>query len=167
MLKLLLIDVDGVMCKGKYYNSLHQVVMKEFNDKDFTAIKKFKADGIPVVMVTGDEFNKGMATKRKIDYFNVKDYDTNLDKSKILPIICEKYKVLASEIAYVADSIYDVSLLKVVGYPFCPRDSSYDVDCVTGIMRLSAISGEGVLDELYTRCRSWFNLKGNFPNDNL
>ena len=61
--RLIVIDVDGVMCNGKIYNYDGKAVGKIFNDLDWTTIKQFKALGLPVVFLTGDSFNRGIAKK--------------------------------------------------------------------------------------------------------
>ena len=44
MIKLIILDVDGVMTDGKkYYDRDGKVVLKNFCDKDWTAIKRFRA----------------------------------------------------------------------------------------------------------------------------
>ena len=59
MIKLLIIDVDGIMTTGiKYYNREGEVKLKTFCDKDWTSIKRFRAAGINVVFLTGDGYNK-------------------------------------------------------------------------------------------------------------
>ena len=58
MIKLVILDVDGVLTDGKkYYNREGEVLMKTFCDKDWTAIKRFRAMGITVIFPTGDPFN--------------------------------------------------------------------------------------------------------------
>ena len=62
MIKLIVLDVDGILTDGKkYYNRDGDVVMKTFCDKDWTAIKRFRAMDIPVVFLTGDPFNESIA----------------------------------------------------------------------------------------------------------
>ena len=59
LIKLVILDVDGVLTTGKkYYNREGEVKLKSFCDKDWTAIKRFQAIGIPVIFITGDPYNK-------------------------------------------------------------------------------------------------------------
>ena len=44
------------------------VVMKNFCDKDWTAVKRFRAIGIPVVFLTGDPFNAKILNNRNLPY---------------------------------------------------------------------------------------------------
>ena len=58
MIKLLILDVDGILTDGKkQYDREGNVRMKTFCDKDWTAIKRFRALGINVIFLTGDPFN--------------------------------------------------------------------------------------------------------------
>jgi len=54
-IKLLILDVDGVLTDGtKVYTQKHEPVYKRFRCKDFTAIKRFVAAGVKVIMLSGD-----------------------------------------------------------------------------------------------------------------
>ena len=69
MIKLLILDVDGIMTDGvKYYDKEGVVKLKTFCDKDWTAIKRFKSIGIQVLFLTGDPFNEAIAKNRNIDF---------------------------------------------------------------------------------------------------
>ena len=64
MIKLILLDIDGVMTDGrKYYDKEGTVRLKTFCDKDWTAIKRFRALGIQVAFLSGDGFNANIANK--------------------------------------------------------------------------------------------------------
>ena len=64
MIKLLILDIDGVLTDGtKTYDKDHNVLSKRFMCKDFTAIKKFIAANIDVVLISGDKWNEKMAKK--------------------------------------------------------------------------------------------------------
>ena len=90
MIKLVILDVDGVMTDGKkYYDRDGNVVMKNFCDKDWTAVKRFRAIGIPVVFLTGDPFNAKILSNRNLLAFwkpkRKKEWKPNL-KTKIDPM---------------------------------------------------------------------------------
>lgn len=148
MIKLVILDVDGVMTNGrKYYDREGNVRYKEFCDKDWTAIKRFRALGIPVIFLTGDGFNVAIAEKRNIDvYVNRTDTKHN-DKIHMLPTICEEYSVEPFNIAYVGDDIFDVKLLAAVGHAFCPKDSP---SCVKRVAQhMQGNGGENLVLELF------------------
>lgn len=147
--KLLILDVDGVMTNGrKTYDVCHEVKTKEFCDRDFTAIKRFKSAGIPVIILSGDRFNIGMAHARDLVFYNVKDYSKQLDKTIPAKIIASINKLKMSEIAYVGDDYYDLSLLNSVGFSYCPLDAA-DIVKKNVQTIINRKGGEGVVEGLF------------------
>lgn len=129
MIKLLILDVDGILTDGKkYYDREGNVRMKTFCDKDWTAIKRFRALGIQVVFLTGDPFNVTIAENRNIDvYVNRNSDGVHKDKIEFLADICKAYDVVPDNIAYAGDDIFDVKIMGAIRYPFCPNDAPQEV----------------------------------------
>jgi len=154
ILKLVMLDVDGVMTNGsKLYDWNHQVIAKEYNDKDFTAIKRLKKCGVSVCLLSGDNrVNEGMAKTRDIDFF----YSRN--KLSTLPDLFSRYGCSNKNSAYIGDDIFDIPVLKEVEYSFCPSDAVEDVVEQTRYV-LSSSGGSGVVAEMY----SWFVKNGILP----
>jgi len=149
MIKLLIIDVDGVLTDGrKVYDKSHKVLSKRYLCKDFTAIKRFVAAGIKVVMLSGDNFNKEMAQKRNIDFYCTRDLNLSLDKSQFLQIFEEKYSVPIENMAFVGDDYFDLTIIKKLDYTFCPSDSPKIIKDECEVVLKSA-GGDGVVVELY------------------
>ncbi len=149
MIKLLIIDVDGVLTDGrKVYDKSHKVLSKKYLCKDFTAIKRFVAAGIKVVMLSGDNFNKEMAQKRNIDFYCTRDLNLSLDKSQFLQIFEEKYSVPIENMAFVGDDYFDLTIIKKLDYTFCPSDSPKIIKDECEVVLKSA-GGDGVVVELY------------------
>ncbi len=147
--KLLILDVDGVLTNGrKTYNVHHEVISKEFCDKDFTAIKRFQSAEIEVLLLSGDRFNIGMANSRHIPFWNAKDFSKQLDKHKAALEISKRYRISLDDIAYVGDDYYDLSLLDYVGYSYCPSDAAEIVKNSVKTV-INRKGGEGVVEGLY------------------
>jgi 3-deoxy-D-manno-octulosonate 8-phosphate phosphatase (KDO 8-P phosphatase) len=148
-IKLLILDVDGVLTDGtKTYDKDHKVISKKFKCKDFTAIKRIIASGIRVVMVSGDNFNESMAKKRNIDFYCSRNSDLSLDKSRYVNLFEEKYGISKSNMSFVGDDFFDLSIIKILSYTFCPSDSPRIVkdNCK---YTLTSKGGDGVIVELY------------------
>lgn len=157
--KLLLLDVDGVLTNGKkMYATDGNKSFKEFCDRDFTAIKRFQAAGMPVVLISGDSTNRHtVAFPRGLDMI-----DTHFkDKLEYLAGICRQYKVLPQDIMYVGDDMYDVGALSVVGYSYAPADCIPDVAQVATVLETKG--GDGVVAELFSLWMSRLNL--GYPTD--
>ena len=151
-LKWLFVDVDGVMTDGKKtYDYCHEVISKEYNDKDFTALSLFKRKGIKVILLSGDKkVNEGMAKKRGLEiYFT--SWLVVGDDSKIEKV--DKMKELGAnleESAYVGDDYFDIAVFKNVKYSFCPQDApDYVKSSCKNI--LNTKGGDGVIAEMYSR----------------
>jgi len=147
--KLLILDVDGVLTDGtKVYDKNHNVISKRFLCKDFTAIKRFIASGIQVIMLSGDIFNKPMADKRNIDFYCSRNEDLSLDKSRYVDIFSKKYNVDPSNISFIGDDYFDLSIFKKLDITFCPSDAP-NIIKEHSLYTLKSNGGEGVLVELY------------------
>lgn len=129
MIKLVAIDVDGVLTDGtKAYDKEGKGRLKNMCDKDWTTIKRFKAIGIPVVAITGDPFNESILTRRNVKtYVNRNSTDdggiSHVCKSTYLPELCKEYNCEPQNICYVGDDIFDIGIMRAVTYSFCPLDA--------------------------------------------
>lgn len=148
-IKLIILDVDGVMTDGtKAYDENHNVLNKKFFCKDFTAIKRFIAAGINVVMLSGDNFNRKMAEKRNIDFYCTRDFDLGLDKSRFISLFEKKYNILFRDMAFVGDDYFDLSIFNSLEYTFSTNDAP-DIIKQSAKHVLSKNGGTGVIVELY------------------
>ena len=126
-IELLILDVDGVLTDGtKVYDINHNVLSKRYMCKDFTAIKRFIAAGIKVVMLSGDNFNRHMAEKRNIDFYCSRNKDLSLDKSRYLEVFNEKYNIAIDKMAFVGDDYFDLSIIRRCSSTFCPSDRDWE-----------------------------------------
>lgn len=149
MIKLLILDIDGVLTDGtKEYDRNHNVISKKFLCKDFTAIKRIIASGIKVIMISGDEWNRTMAEKRNIDFYCSRDENLSLDKSLHLPKISQKYNIEIENMAFVGDDYFDLSMFERLKYTFCPSDAPQIIK-QKAHKSFSSRGGQGVIVELY------------------
>ena len=124
MIKLVILDVDGVMTDGiKYYDRDGKVVLKTFCDKDWTAIKRLRAIGIDVVFITGDPYNEMILKNRNLPTVVNRGEGFHRDKINFLPEVLEKYSCSYKEAAYLGDDLFDYMITKGVKYKFCVADS--------------------------------------------
>tara|TARA_R110001606_G_scaffold347789_1_gene497183 strand:- start:104 stop:649 length:546 start_codon:yes stop_codon:yes gene_type:complete len=158
-IELLILDVDGVLTDGtKVYDIDHNVLSKRYMCKDFTAIKRFIAAGIKVVMLSGDNFNRQMAEKRNLDFYCSRNEDLSLDKSRYLEVFSKNYNIDVNKMAFVGDDYFDLSIIKECSTTFCPSDSPSIIK-ENSFHVLKSKGGEGVLIELYDFfiAKNWIN----------
>ena len=148
MIKLLILDIDGVLTDGtKLYGLDGLVIGKRYCDRDFTAIKQFKASGVQVCFLSGDnKVNEQMAKNRKTDFY----YSRGKDKIEFLPEFEKKYNCSINEMAYVGDDIFDIPIMERVGYAFCPLDVPKAVKNISNLV-LKRKCGDNVIANLYEK----------------
>jgi hypothetical protein len=148
MIKLIILDVDGVLTDGtKYYDHDGKVVLKLFCDKDWTAIKRFRAIGIPVVFITGDPYNEIILKNRNLPVVVNRGEGFHKDKVNYLTEILDDYNCLAEEVLYLGDDLFDVNIMKSVGHPYCLLDSPIIVKQNSNTLYCKA--GENVIMQLF------------------
>ena len=148
MIKLAILDIDGVMTDGtKYYDRDGNVVQKTFCDKDWTAIKRLRAVGVEVLVITGDPYNKKILENRNIPVIVNRENGEHKDKSEYLPQILKDYNCTSKEVLYIGDDLFDIGIMRLVGYPFCPSNSPRLVR-QTGMV-LQGKGGDNLIVELF------------------
>jgi YrbI family 3-deoxy-D-manno-octulosonate 8-phosphate phosphatase len=150
MIKLVILDVDGVMTDGtKYYDRDGKVVLKLFCDKDWTAIKRFRAIGIPVVFITGDPYNEMILKNRNLPVVVNRGEGFHKDKVNYLAEVLEDFNCFAEEVLYLGDDLFDVNIMKSVGHPYCLLDSPIIVRQNADTLYCKA--GENVIMQLFDK----------------
>jgi 3-deoxy-D-manno-octulosonate 8-phosphate phosphatase (KDO 8-P phosphatase) len=120
-IRLLLLDVDGVMTDGGLYYSGRGEVIKKFNVKDGYGIIKLKSFGIPVGIITGRV--SGIISRRARE-LGIKELHQNLhDKLKAYNRLKLKFGLKDAEIAYVGDDEPDLPVLTRTGFSAAPADA--------------------------------------------
>ena len=147
MIKLVILDIDGVMTDGrKYYDKSGMPYAKTYCDKDFTAIKRLRGAGIKVCFLSGDEFvNKEMAKNRNIDFYSAR----GKEKADFLPLLAKTYGATKKEMAYIGDDLFDAKIMEEVEYAYCPADSCGKIKTICGPARvLTSSGGHNVIMEM-------------------
>lgn len=148
-IKMLILDVDGVLTDGRKAYSNKGVETKQFNDKDFTAIKRFSASGVKVVFLSGDEnINKSIASSRNIDFYYARLKTGVISKASFLSRFENFYKIDRKDMAYVGDDLFDLDIIKALDLTFCPKDAIKDIKEAC-LKVLDKNGGDGVVVELY------------------
>lgn len=148
MLNTLILDVDGVLTDGiKYYDPSGHVALKTICDKDWTAIKRFRAIGINVVFITGDSYDEGILKNRNLPVIVNRGAGFHNDKINFLPQILDLYQCTADEVAYIGDDIFDIGLLGAVRYAYCVADAPLMVQEFADV--LACKGGENVIMKFF------------------
>jgi 3-deoxy-D-manno-octulosonate 8-phosphate phosphatase (KDO 8-P phosphatase) len=144
-IKLLLLDVDGVLTDGGIYIDDRGVETKRFDVRDGQGITLLQRAGIRVGIITG---RSSKAVRYRARELGVKIvYQHVADKSQVYEKLKRKAGLDDSEIAYVGDDFGDLPVLRRVGFAIAVRDSwaglKAEVDYVT-----RADGGRGAVREV-------------------
>lgn len=146
-IKLLLLDVDGVMTDGRISLDNHANETKSFHVRDGHGIKLAQKAGIMVGIITG----------RKAEVVNIRARELGIeevhqgahDKIRVYDRILAKYGFRDDQAAYMGDDVVDVDIFKRVGLAAAVADADPSVrpfvDMVT-----KAEGGRGAVRELIT-----------------
>lgn len=144
-IKLIAMDVDGVLTDGGMYYFENGVEGKKFNTLDGKGIEFAKKNGFKIAIITSENtvLVKNRAIKLKVDYL----YQGTNDKVSVLKEICAKEKICFDEVAYIGDDLGDFEVLSSVGLPACPLNAVEKIKSIKGIIQLNKLGGSGVVRE--------------------
>jgi 3-deoxy-D-manno-octulosonate 8-phosphate phosphatase (KDO 8-P phosphatase) len=124
-IKLLLLDVDGVLTDGGIYYSGRGEVMKKFNTKDGYGIVKLQRAGVKIGIITG---RMSRIIEQRARELGIKDlYENQDEKIVAYQHLKKKHRLSEDEIAYIGDDEPDLPVIRVVGFSAAPADASSEV----------------------------------------
>ncbi|MDP7651795.1 MAG: HAD hydrolase family protein [Rhodospirillales bacterium] len=119
--KLLSLDVDGVLTDGGLYYTDDGQQLRKFNVKDGMGIQRVRAAGVEVAVISAA---KAPAILRRGESLGLAHVVVGCDdKLAALVIICGKLGVDLADVAHMGDDLNDVPVLEVVGLPLSVADA--------------------------------------------
>jgi 3-deoxy-D-manno-octulosonate 8-phosphate phosphatase (KDO 8-P phosphatase) len=125
LIRLLVLDVDGVMTDGRIIMDYAGREIKNFDVKDGHGIKILMRYGIDVILVTGRKSTVVEHRARDLGIGEVHQGVTN--KLEISDTILRNRSLNYEHIAFVGDDIVDIPLLRRVGFSVAVADAAEDV----------------------------------------
>lgn len=124
-IKLLLLDVDGVMTDGRIIFDSNGIESKFFNVKDGHGIKMLQRAGIEVGIISGRESK--VVANRAAELGIERVIQKALDKlSPYLKILAD-CRLTDDEVAFIGDDLIDIPVLRRVGFAAAPADAVTEV----------------------------------------
>lgn len=126
-IKLIAMDVDGVLTGGEIIILESGEELKLFNSKDrlVLAVMRDTKVPMPIVWITG---RKSKAVESSARDLGVGDLVQKChDKRGALEAILRKKNLTFKDAAFIGDDLIDLSVLKEVGFSACPSDATSDV----------------------------------------
>ena len=144
MVKLIVLDVDGVLTDGSIIYDSEGREYKIFNVKDGYGIVTAVRRGIKVVVISGR--NSPIVERRCRELGITEIFQGVSDKLKVYEEVKEKYGLKDSEVAAMGDDIPDIPILERVGFSGAPADAVPEVKKVVKLVT-SLPGGKGAVRE--------------------
>jgi len=120
-LKILSLDVDGVLTDGGLYYTESGEELRKFNVKDGMGMKRAQAAGVAVVIITTSATAAIAHRGRMLGVDHV--YLECEDKLGQLVQLCDEMQVDLDQVAHVGDDLVDLPVLNAVGCPLTVADA--------------------------------------------
>ena len=146
-IKLLALDVDGVLTDGSIYISPAGEVFKGFNAKDGMGISCALRNNLQIAVITG---RQSPIVERRCEELGIKLFMQGVkDKRMALEQMAKELGLTPNEIAYMGDDLNDIPAFAAAGLNIAPADASIEVLAVADIVT-KAKGGHGAVREAIT-----------------
>lgn len=143
--KLVILDVDGVMTDGRIVIDDNGVESRHFDIKDGLGVVALQMLGIEVAIITS---KKSTAVKCRADELKIKRYHEGIrKKSEPYEAIVQEMGIGDEQVCYVGDDLMDLGLMRRVGFPVAVADAVEDVRRVAAYVT-EAPGGHGAVREV-------------------
>lgn len=113
-IKLLILDVDGVLTNGQVYVCDCGSEIKGFSTQDGIGLKLLAASGIEIAIISG---RKSPATKKRLRELNIKHIYLGVsNKIEAFTKLKTKLSLENNNIAYIGDDLPDLLVMQQVGF---------------------------------------------------
>jgi 3-deoxy-D-manno-octulosonate 8-phosphate phosphatase (KDO 8-P phosphatase) len=148
-IKLLLMDVDGVLTNGRLYNvpgpDGQMVESKGFDSQDGIGLTWLNWNGIRTGVISGRQSPATVERARQLKMTYV--YQGHIEKIPILEEILADAKVSSEEVAYIGDDFTDIVVMHRVGFAIAVANARAEVKGEAHYVT-SASGGEGAVREM-------------------
>ena len=143
--KLLLLDVDGVLTDGRIIYDSSGRDSKFFDVHDGLGVYVLHKFGINTIIITAKN-SKAIGPRSK-DMRVVEVFADIFPKTMVLDKILKKYRVAKDEICFMGDDLVDLSLMRKIGLPVAPANASSEIK-EAAVYVTNCIGGRGAVREV-------------------
>jgi len=142
--KVLILDIDGVLTDGRIIYNDDGMETKAFNVKDGLGLRLLMEAGIDICIVTGRR-SKALRHRCKdlgIDHI----FEGISDKTAVLDLILDRTGAAAKQAAFIGDDLPDLALMKRIGLSIAVADA-HEFVRENADLTTSASGGQGAVRE--------------------
>ena len=150
-IKLVVLDVDGVLTDGYLWFTNKGEITKKFSVRDGLGIRMLQANGIEIAFLSG---GVGGASEQRAKQLNIKKIIVEAkDKELALKVLQEELKIRENETVFVGDDVNDLVVKNSVSLLIAPNDASNILKKKADLV-LTNNGGNGVVRELAERIKN-------------
>jgi 3-deoxy-D-manno-octulosonate 8-phosphate phosphatase (KDO 8-P phosphatase) len=156
-IKLLILDVDGVMTDGQIILNHNGQEIKCFNVKDGQGLRLLMKAGVEVAIVTG---RRSEAVEYRSEDLGISElYQGVDDKESFCIQLLQQKRLKKEQVCCIGDDIPDISMFYHVGFPVAVADAALEVrEAACHITKHAG--GKGAVREV---CELILKAKGSWP----
>lgn len=144
-IRMLLLDVDGVLTDGGLYYSADGIELKRFHAHDGYGVVRAHRHGLRVGLISG---RTTPIVDARAAVLKIEDVIQGTeDKVSALRTLQGKYGFEDEEFAFVGDELFDMPLLQTVGFSAAPRNARKEVKEIVDYVT-SVDGGDGAVREV-------------------
>jgi 3-deoxy-D-manno-octulosonate 8-phosphate phosphatase (KDO 8-P phosphatase) len=143
-IKLLILDVDGVLTDGKIYYGNFGDELKAFDVKDGLGLALMTRAGIETAIITA---KKAKVVRLRAKDMGVKRVYENHSKLKVYAKLLKKFRLGKENVCFIGDDLLDIPVLKDVGLPATVPQAASEVKAVSSYVTRAG-AGSGAVREL-------------------
>jgi N-acylneuraminate cytidylyltransferase len=143
--RLLCVDVDGVLTDAGMYYGPDGEVLKKFNTRDGMGLARVRAAGVAVAIISGEDsaIVHARAAKLKID-----DVFCGAENKRLaIDELCQRHGLELHEVAFIGDDLNDLPALECVGLACAVADAAEPVQAIAHYVTKRR-GGDGAVREL-------------------
>lgn len=124
-LKLVVLDIDGVLTDGSLYYGPQGEALKVFNVRDGFGMKALQKAGIEVAVITGRDSEMSAARMRDLGVTQL--VQGREDKGVALDELLKILNISPDDTAYMGDDVVDIPAMQRVALALTVQDAHVDV----------------------------------------
>ncbi|MBT8144900.1 MAG: HAD hydrolase family protein [Gammaproteobacteria bacterium] len=123
--RMLVLDVDGVLTDGLLYYTAEGELMKSFHTQDGYGLRRVMRAGIGIVVISG---RASAAVERRLRELEINEFHLGIgDKGPLLQRLIERAGCERHEIAVAADDHPDLPMLQLAGLRLAVANAHPDI----------------------------------------
>jgi YrbI family 3-deoxy-D-manno-octulosonate 8-phosphate phosphatase len=141
--RLLCVDVDGVLTDAGMYCGPDGEVLKRFNTRDGVGLARVREARVAVAIISGED---GAIVHARGAKLNIDDVFCNVSSKRVaIEKLCAEHRIGPGQVACIGDDLNDLSALECVGLPRAVADAAAPVLTIANYV--AQRGGDGAVSE--------------------